>query len=167
MFRQMVAIEENHVITSNLLNSARFGFNRDNVESPSGATAINPAAADTSLGFVPGNTVGNIAIGSDGLSGYSGGLDVAAPIKFHWNSIQGYDNLFYTKGIHSMKFGANVERLRGNTFTADYPGGQLIYNGGPGECNGSLGDTGLSDFLHHPWPGGNHGGNSLTKRGGG
>jgi hypothetical protein len=61
------------------------GFNRDNVESPSGATAINAAAADTSLGFVPGNTVGNLVIGSDGLAGYSGGLDVAAPFKFHWN----------------------------------------------------------------------------------
>jgi hypothetical protein len=141
MLRQMIAIEENHVITTNLLNSARVGFNRDNVESPSGATAIIPTAADTSLGFVPGSTVGNIVIGSDNLAGYSGGLDVAAPFKFHWNSIQGYDNVFYTKGIHSMKFGVNVERLRGNTFGADFPGGQLIFNG-----NGSN-DTGLSDFL--------------------
>jgi Carboxypeptidase regulatory-like domain/TonB-dependent Receptor Plug Domain len=141
MLRQMVAIEENHVITANLLNSVRVGFNRDNVESPSGATAINPAAADQSLGFVPGSTVGNISIGSDNLAGYSGGLDVAAPFKFHWNSIQAYDNLFYTKGIHSMKFGVNVERLRGNTFGADFPGGQLIFNG-----NGRQ-DTGLSDFL--------------------
>jgi hypothetical protein len=141
MFRQMVAIEENHVISPSLLNSVRVGFNRDNVESPSGATAINPAAADPSLGFVPGATVGNLVINSDGLAGYSGGLDVAAPFKFHWNSIQAYDNIFYTKGIHSMKFGVNVERLRGNTFGADFPGGQLIYSG-----NGSN-DTGLSDFL--------------------
>jgi hypothetical protein len=141
MLRQMIAIEENHVITANLLNSFRVGFNRDNVESPSGATANNPAAADTSLGFVPGSTVGNIVIGSDNLAGYSGGLDVAAPFKFHWNSIQVYDNLFYTKGKHSMKFGVNVERLRGNTFGADFPGGQLIFNG-----NGTN-DTGLSDFL--------------------
>lgn len=142
MLRQMVAIEENHVITTNLLNSARFGFNRDNVESPSGATVINGSrAGDTSLGFVPGSTVGNIVIGSDNLAGYSGGLDVAAPFKFHWNSIQGYDNLFYTKGIHSMKFGVNVERLRGNTSGADFPGGQIIFNG-----NGRN-DTGLSDFL--------------------
>ena len=51
MFRQMVAIEENHVFSPALLNSFRVGYNRDNVESPSGATAINPAAADTSLGF--------------------------------------------------------------------------------------------------------------------
>jgi hypothetical protein len=141
MFRQMVAIEENHVISPNLLNSFRVGYNRDNVESPSGASAVNPAAADTTLGFVPGSTVGNIVIGSDGLAGYSGGLDVAAPFKFHWNSYQVYDNLFLTKGIHSMKFGADVERIQGNTFGADFPGGQLIFNG-----NGTN-DTGLSDFL--------------------
>src|SRR6202521_5168709 len=79
MFRQMVAIEENHVFSPSLLNSFRVGFNRDNVESPSGATAINPKAADTTLGFIPGTTVGNIVIGSDGLAGYSGGLDFAAP----------------------------------------------------------------------------------------
>jgi hypothetical protein len=129
MFRQMVAIEENHVFSPSLLNSFRVGFNRDNVESPSGASVINSSkAGDTSLGFVPGSTVGNIVINSDGLAGYSGGLDVAAPFKFHWNSYQAYDNLFYTRGRHSMKFGANVERLQGNTFGADFPGGQLIFN---------------------------------------
>ena len=127
MFRQMVAIEENHVFSPSLLNSFRVGFNRDNVESPSGATAVNPLAASTALGFIPGSTVGNIVIGSDNLTGYSGGLDVAAPFKFHWNSYQVYDNLFYTKGKHSIKFGANVERLQGNTFGADFPGGQLIF----------------------------------------
>ena len=40
-----------------------------------------------------------------------------------------------------MKFGANVERIQGNTFGADFPGGQLIFNGN------STNDTGLSDFL--------------------
>lgn len=128
MFRQTVAIEENHVFSPALLNSFRVGFNRDNVESPSGATAINPAAADTSLGFIPGTSVGNIAINSDSLAGYPGGADVQAPFIFHWNSFQAYDNLFYTKGKHSMKFGANVERIRGNTSGADFPGGQLIFN---------------------------------------
>jgi hypothetical protein len=128
MFRQMVAIEESHTFTPQLLNSFRVGFNRDNVESPSGATAINPAAGDPTLGFIPGTTIGLININSDSLAGYSGGLDVFAPFKFHWNSFQEYDNLFYTRGKHSMKFGANLERLQGNTFGADFPGGQVIFN---------------------------------------
>jgi hypothetical protein len=141
MFRQTVAIEESHVFAANLLNSFRVGFNRYNLESPSGATAINPAAADTSLGFIPGDTVGGFSINSDNLTGYTGGLSVAAPLSFRWNSYQVYDNLFYTKGKHSMKFGANVERMQDNLFGADRPGGQLIYNG-----NGAN-DTALSDFL--------------------
>jgi hypothetical protein len=128
MFRQTVAIEENHVFSPSLLNSFRVGFNRDNVESPSGATAINPAAADRTLGFIPGTTIGNITINSDGLAGYPGGVDVQAPFKFHFNSYQAYDNLFLTKGKNSFKFGANVERIQDNTFGADFPGGQLIFN---------------------------------------
>jgi hypothetical protein len=128
MFRQTVAIEENHVFSPTLLNSIRFGFNRDNVESPSGATPINPASADVALGFVPESSVGTISINSDGLAGYPGGLSFEAPFKFHWNSYQVYDNLFYTKGRNSMKFGANVERIQDNTFGADFPGGQIIYN---------------------------------------
>jgi hypothetical protein len=128
MFRQTVAIEENHVFSPSLLNSFRVGFNRDNVESPSGATPINPASADRSLGFIPDSTIGAIVIGSDGLAGYPGGTDFNAPFKFHWNSFQFYDNLFYTKGKHSMKFGANVERIRGNTFGADFPGGTITFN---------------------------------------
>ncbi len=127
MFRQTVAIEENHIFSPSLLNSFRVGFNRDNVESPSGATAINPAAADPALGIIPGTSVPNISIASDNLSGYPGGVDVNAPLKFHWNSIQVYDNLFLTKGQHSLKFGANVERIRGNTFGADYPGGFIAF----------------------------------------
>src|ERR1700730_12202098 len=129
MFRQMVTIEENHVITANLLNSFRVGFNRDNVESPSGATALNGSrAGDTSLGFVPGTTIGQLTINSDSLAGYSGGLTVASPFKFHWNSFQEYDNLFYTKGKHSRKSGPNLGRLQGNPLGQDFPGGQAIFN---------------------------------------
>ena len=39
--RNVVSIEENHTFTPQLLNSARFGLNVDNVQSPSGATPIN------------------------------------------------------------------------------------------------------------------------------
>jgi len=128
MFRQTVAIEENHVFSPSLLNSLRVGLNRDNVESPSGATPVNAAAGDKTLGFIPDTTMGNIVINSDGLSGYPGGVDFNAPFKFHYNSYQVYDNLFLTRGKNSMKFGANVERIQSNTFGADFPGGQLIFN---------------------------------------
>jgi len=154
MFRQMVAIEEDHVFSPSLLNSFRFGFNRDNVESPSAATAINPASADPSLGFIPGSTIGAININSDGLAGYTGGLAAYAPFKFHWNSFQEYDNLFYTKGIHSIKFGGNLERIQSNTLGQDFPGGQIIYNGLYDFLTNGLGASSQGAAINADVPGG-------------
>ncbi|HVS90127.1 MAG TPA: carboxypeptidase regulatory-like domain-containing protein [Candidatus Acidoferrum sp.] len=124
--RDVVAIEENHIFTPQLLNSFRVGLNVDNVQSPSGATAINPKTKDTSLGFIPGETAGAVSIGP--LTTFSGGLITATPFKFDYRSWQAYDNLFYNKGIHSMKFGANIEWIQANSFAPDSPGGAFTYN---------------------------------------
>ena len=130
--RQMASIEENHVFRPSLVNSFRLGYNRDFAASPAGATAVNPLAANTSLGYVPGDTVG--FIGVPGLTFFTGGLSTQAPAEFAWNSIQAYDNVFLVKGIHSLKFGANVERIDDNQFTPSQPGGDFEFSS-------------LSDFL--------------------
>src|SRR4029077_8044751 len=130
--RNVVAIEWNHMFSPQLLNSFRAGFNRDNLGDPLRATAINPATSDTSFGFVPGSSAGVVNIGP--LTGFSGGLATVLPQARRWNSWQGYDDLFFTKGIYSMKFGANFERIEYNTFNPPLPGGQFNFNS-------------LSDFL--------------------
>jgi hypothetical protein len=135
--RQLVTLEENHIFGPTLVNSARFGYSRILAGVPLGATAINPSAADTSFGFVPGDTAGVISV--PGLTDFSGGLDAASPQSWAWNSWQGYDNVFLTKGIHSLKFGANVERIQDNTFGAPLIGGQFVFNS-------------LSDFLTNQAP---------------
>lgn len=83
--RQMVSLEENHIFSPSLMNSLRVGYNRDFAASPGGAKAVNPLAADTSLGYVPGDTVG--FIGVPGLTFFTGGLSTQAPAAFAWNSI--------------------------------------------------------------------------------
>jgi len=123
--RQMISLEENHIFSPSLVNSLRAGYNRDFAASPAGARAVNPLAADTSLGYVPGDTVG--FIGVPGLTFFTGGLSTQAPAAFAWNSIQAYDNIFLTKGIHSLKFGANVERINDNQFTPSQPGGDFEF----------------------------------------
>jgi Carboxypeptidase regulatory-like domain/TonB dependent receptor-like, beta-barrel len=123
--RQLVTIEENHVFSASLGNSARFGYSRVFAAAPAGSTAINPLAADTNLGFLPGDTVGVINV--PGLTLFSGGLSTAIPAVYHWNSWQGYDNVFLTKGTHSLKFGANVERIQSNQFTPSRPGGEFDF----------------------------------------
>jgi len=124
--RQLVSLEENHIFQSNLVNSFRLGYHREYAAAPSGSKAVNPLAADTSLGYVPGDTVG--FIGVPGLTFFSGGLSTQQPAEYNWNSWQLYDNVFLTKGIHSLKFGGNVERVIDNQSTPSQPGGDFEFS---------------------------------------
>jgi len=134
--RQLVTLEETHLFSSSLVNTLRFGFNNIFAAAPSGGKAINPLAADTSLGFTPGDTAG--VIGVPGLTFFTGGLSTTRAAVFHWHDFQVYDNVFLTKGIHSLKFGANVERIQDNLFASGAPGGDFEFNS-------------LQDFLtNHP-----------------
>ncbi|MFI5057495.1 MAG: TonB-dependent receptor domain-containing protein [Candidatus Acidiferrales bacterium] len=123
--RQLVTLEENHVFSGSLGNSFRVGYSRVFAAAPAGSKALNPLAADTSKGFLPGDTAGVINV--PGLTVFSGGLSTAIPAVYNWNSWQGYDNVFLTKGRHSLKFGANVERIENNQFTPSRPGGEFDF----------------------------------------
>jgi hypothetical protein len=119
--RQLVTLEENHLFGPAVVNSFRVGYNRVLAAAPAGGSAINPLAADTTLGFAPGESAGSINVA--GLTGFTGGVSTTQPQIFRWNSYQVYDNLFVVKGIHSLKFGANVERIQDNSFSSSFPGG--------------------------------------------
>jgi hypothetical protein len=124
--RQLVSLEENHVFQSSLMNSFRLGYHREYAAAPSGSKAVNPLAADTTLGYVPGDTVG--FIGVPGLTFFTGGLSTQTPAEYNWNSWQAYDNVFFTKGIHTLKFGVNVERIIDNQSTPSQPGGDFEFD---------------------------------------
>ena len=51
--RYIAALEESHIFSPTLVNSARLGFNRNAVINYQTVWAINPAAADPSLGAFP------------------------------------------------------------------------------------------------------------------
>jgi len=114
--RQTFALEESHIFAPTLVNTARFGFNRDVVIAFTTLSAINPAAADTTLGFNPGLPVGIITVGS-GVTQFSGGLGAISAYRFHFNSFQFYDDLFWTRNKHSLKLGFYAERIQANQFT--------------------------------------------------
>jgi hypothetical protein len=124
--RQLVSLEENHIFRSSLMNSFRLGYHREYAAAPSGSKAINPLAADTGLGYVPGDTVG--FIGVPGLTFFTGGLSTQTPAEYNWNSWQVYDNVFFIKGKHSLKFGGNVERIIDNQSTPSQPGGDFEFS---------------------------------------
>jgi outer membrane receptor protein involved in Fe transport len=132
--RHTVALEESHIFTPALLNTARFGFNRTVSIAPTTLSAINPAAADVSLGFVTDSTgkpilpVGLINVSGLGTN-FPGGIGALGEFDFHYNSFQVYDDLYWTRNKHSLKFGVSVERIQSNQFSRGAnPDGQFIFN---------------------------------------
>jgi hypothetical protein len=121
-------IAETHSFSSNFVNSARFGYNRITQGGPAGSTAVNPAAADLTFGFFPQFDAPQVAIGSPNSIKFSGGLTSNKPQVNTWNSFQGYNDAFWTKGKHSFKFGANAERIQLNVIRSARPGGIFVYN---------------------------------------
>ncbi|NYF53514.1 TonB-dependent receptor [Tunturiibacter gelidoferens] len=124
--RQLATIGESHVFSAALLNSFKFGYSRVFSDAPTTLAAINPAASDPALGFVPGLPVGLINIG--GLSNFQGGLKATGEFVFHLNSYQLYDDLYLTKGKHALKFGFAFERLQNNQLGTSNPNGQFIFS---------------------------------------
>jgi Carboxypeptidase regulatory-like domain len=135
--RHTVAIEESHVFSATLVNSARFGFNRTVSLAPTTLGTINSAAANTGLGFIPGRAVGLINV--SGIANFTGGPHGVGEFDFHYNSFQVYEDLYWTRSKHSLKFGFYAERIQSNQLGGANPSGQFIFGS-------------LSDFLNNNAP---------------
>lgn len=114
--RHTLALQESHTLTPLLLNSIHAGFNRTVVIANSTLAALNPAATDTTLGFTPGNPVGVITVGS-GVTQLTGGIGAISGYKFHYNSYQLNDDVYWSHNKHSLKVGFAGERILANQFT--------------------------------------------------
>jgi hypothetical protein len=112
--RQIATLEETHMFSPILVNSARIGYSRDDVSNANAVSAINPLANDPSLAAVPGSGFDSAEVQVGGLTGSDAGLKGANSIVYAWNSFQGYDDAFWTRGKHSVKFGLALERMELN-----------------------------------------------------
>ena len=124
--RQIVAIEETHAITPTFINAVRFGFNHEHVDNNQGAKAINPAAADSTLGAFPGTDASTVMI-FGGLTTLPGGLNALLSFSSGWNSYQAYDDAFVVRGTHAIKFGAAYERMKLDTNSVIAANGEWIF----------------------------------------
>jgi outer membrane receptor protein involved in Fe transport len=109
--RQMYSLEETHIFSDALVNTARIGFSRvlGIVNLP--VSALNPIAADKTLGSLPGRYAPIISV--PGLTGTASLL--SAPANHHvLNSFQYYDDAFLTRGTHALKFGLAIEHMQYN-----------------------------------------------------
>ena len=126
LHRQAASVSETHIFTPNFLNTLHLGFSRVFSDAPTTLNAINPQASNTSLGFLPNLPVGLITVGS-GVTGFVGGLGAVGEYKFHFNSYQLYDDVYWTHGKHSLKAGFAFERLQNNQLGTSNPDGQYTF----------------------------------------
>jgi len=115
--RQVVTVHEQHVFSGTSLNAARFGFSRavgitGGVSKVLSANMLNAAHA-----FVPGGFAGAVQ-SVPGVTSFQGAPTAQGTLpssrSLFWNSFQGGDDVFLTRGIHALKFGAFVERMQDN-----------------------------------------------------
>lgn len=107
--RKALIIEETHLFSPTLVNSFRFGYSQVGAFDNKGIAAINPAAADTALASTPGQNAARVNVG--GIANFNGGLGSLDHFINDWKSFQAYDDAFFTRGEHSIKFGVAVERI--------------------------------------------------------
>jgi Carboxypeptidase regulatory-like domain/TonB-dependent Receptor Plug Domain len=123
--RQSTSLEDTHTFTPALLNVGRFGFARSVMTSGMVTKVLNTNYNDTSLGFVPGKDIGGLTV--SGITALPAGPTAQDYSFANYNSFQGYDSLYWDKGIHAIKMGMNVERMQYNSSQPNLGGGSFSY----------------------------------------
>ena len=127
-FNQSVNINLQHVFSPNIVNSAKFTYNRLTNVQPLGANAIGPTlyTSATATPNLPGT---NGILVFPGYSELTPGNSI--PFGGPQNVYQFSDDLSWTKGKHQMKFGGAYIQTRDNrTFGAYYGAVESLASGG-------------------------------------
>ena len=122
---QVASIEEQHVFSSRLLNTARFGYSRASFYFLGSATVDVP-------GFVSGRPVGAIVISgstaSNGASQITGaGGNVGSNNAVARNLFTFDDHVYWTFGRHQIEIGGWLQRLQSNDNLAQNQDGQASF----------------------------------------
>ncbi|HLJ24544.1 MAG TPA: carboxypeptidase regulatory-like domain-containing protein [Candidatus Acidoferrales bacterium] len=119
--RQAATIHEQHIFSANLLNDGHIGFSRAIGIIGKVNQVLNPLMNDAYYAFEPGGFAGDIQ-SIPGVTSFLGAPTAEGFIPssrtLAWTSYQGGDDLVLTHGRHSIKFGAEVERMQDNEISA-------------------------------------------------
>ncbi len=126
---QVASVQEQHVVSPRLLNTARFGYSRASFAFMGGVPADVAAATGT---FVPGKPVGAVVIAgstaSNGSSQVTGaGVNVGSNNQIARNLFTLDDHIFYTVGSHTLEAGGWLQRLQSNDNLAQNQYGQASF----------------------------------------
>jgi hypothetical protein len=129
--RQVVTLHEAHVFSANALNTARFGFSRAVGIQGQVTNVMNPLMGDSSFGFAPGEFAGEIRA-VPGVTSFTGAPTaqnfLSSSRSLAWNSFQGGDDFFLTRGIHAISAGAVVERMQDNELSFSNVNGSFRFD---------------------------------------
>ncbi len=120
--RQMISAEETHIFSPAVVNTVRGGFSRviGDINTPVSGNAVS---TDGALAIAPG-AIGPPEIPISGIT-TAYGLGGFNKFTHAWNSIQLYDDAFYTHSTHSIKFGFAFERMQYNILEQLSPNGRM------------------------------------------
>jgi hypothetical protein len=147
---QVLSLEETHVFSSTLLNTARVGFSRAGYFFTGEPTPGTPAASVP--GFLLGHPVGAVVVGgsaasnpqaSIGLAGSNNGSD----LRMARNLYTYEDRLTLTHGRHQLSFGAWLQQFQSNETIALSQFGQATFASLQTFLQGTVGT-----FLFDPAP---------------
>jgi hypothetical protein len=150
---QVISLEETHVVSSNIVNTARFGYSRAGYFFTGKLTPGTPPTTGSTAvgGFVGTNPPGAVVVGGSqasnpqsqiGLAGSNNGSN----LHIARNLFTYADQVAITRGRQQIKVGVWLQRLQSNELIALSQYGQLTFSGLPG----FLGGTG--SFLYDPTP---------------
>ena len=125
---QVASLQETHVFSPNMLNTARAGFSRAGFNLDSSLLAQFPSNLDFVEGAGPGGIVVNGGVTTTGLSGItSAGPNNAAGVWNRRNLFTYTDDVQISKGIHQISAGVWFERVQDNEDSASRQLGQATF----------------------------------------
>jgi hypothetical protein len=113
---QYATVEERHIVSPSILNLARFSF----VRTRESADLDNN---EPGLSFFPDRKNGTLAI--TGLSPL--GSSIFLPFYFVQNKFSEGDDVYWTVGRHSLRFGAELRRVDSNLNAPGWLGGEYEF----------------------------------------
>jgi Carboxypeptidase regulatory-like domain len=147
---QVVSLEETHIFSPGLINTARVGFSRAGYFFTGEPTPGTPAASVP--GFLLGRPVGAVVVGGSAASNPQASLGLAGSnngsnLRIARNLFTYEDRVTLTRGRHQLSFGAWLQRFQSNETIALSQFGQATFSSLAQFLSGTV-----ATFLFDPAP---------------